>query len=71
MTNHFKVKDLPLLLDFGPGVAEGDGAVEDGGAGLAVFLVGDEVAHAQELKPLSGLGVLQAGFEFAVGQHFE
>jgi len=38
--------ELTLLLDFGPGVAEGGGAVEDGGAGCAVHSIGDEVAHA-------------------------
>ena len=39
-------EELPILLDFGPSVAEGGGAVEDGRAGVAIHRIGDEVAHA-------------------------
>ena len=45
---------LSLRRFFGPGVAEGGGAVEDGAAGLRVDRIGEEVAEALELEKLAG-----------------
>ena len=50
------VVPLLLLLRLCPGVAEGDGAVEDRGGGAAVVAVGGEIADAFELDGLFGPG---------------
>jgi hypothetical protein len=54
----------------GPGVLEGDGAVEDEGAGLAVE-VRAEVTHALELHAIEGAGGGEAGLDAAPGEHLE
>src|SRR5688572_30804106 len=54
---------LPQFLR--EGILQGDGAVEDRGAGLRVLGVGAEVADAFELDAVTGRGFQQLGFDVA------
>lgn len=53
------------LFNFGPGIPQGHGAIEDGFAGGGIHAVHAEIAQPLELEPLAGFGSGQAGFKAA------
>lgn len=55
-----------FLDDLGPGVAQGDGAVEHGGAGFGIGEIDVEISHAHELVIIARDGFRQAGLEAAI-----
>src|SRR5690606_26538384 len=61
---------LPAFFP-GPGIFEGDAAVEDRVGGLERAGVADEVAEAFELHRDARPGVGEGGLQFAVGENFE
>jgi hypothetical protein len=58
------------LFEFGPGVAQGDGAVEYRSLGAAVAIRG-EVAEAFELDRIAGLEIAEGGFQVGVVEDFK
>src|SRR5690606_34064111 len=60
-----------FVLCLGPGVLEGDAAVEYRVRGIERAGVADEVAEAFELERDAGPGVGERGLELAVGEGFE
>lgn len=61
---------LFLFLDFGPGVLESGGAVEDEFVGSAVG-VGTEVTHPLELAAVQRGRILQRRLDLAAGQRLQ
>src|SRR5512146_3011487 len=61
---------LASLLDLGPGVFQGDGAVEDQTV-LGRVRVDAEVSKAFELETVGGLGIHQRVFNLGVCDNFE